>query len=313
MSIFILAPNENWICDRFVEEWKNTNPLSTTENIYESSIVWLLADWCWNQVPEEVLSTKKVVVSVHHITPDKFGDVEKDDFENRDKYVDLYHVPCEKTKEQITPYTKKPIWVQPFWVNDKLWFETSKEEKTELRKKMGLDDSHILIGSFQRDTEGHDLISPKLEKGPDLFCDAVEELSKHYQEQGKEVRVFLAGWRRQYVMKRLDEANIKYYYAELPPFELVNKLYNALDLYIVAARYEGGPQAIVECALTKTPIVSTDVGLSSDFLPPHSLFEPGRILDVKPDVDYAYDKVQEIVMPVGFIPFVKKFKDLGVE
>ena len=27
----------------------------------------------------------------------------------------------------------------------------------------------ILIGSFQRDTEGHDMISPKLVKGPDIF------------------------------------------------------------------------------------------------------------------------------------------------
>ena len=313
MSIFILAPNENWICDRFVEEWKAANPLKTTENIHEASMVWLLADWCWNQVPKEVLATKKVIASVHHITPDKFNDVEKADFESRDKYVDLYHVPCEKTKEQIEPFTDKQIWVQPFWVNDKMWFEISKNDKDRIRQEMGLDETHVLIGSFQRDTEGHDLISPKLEKGPDLFCDAVETLSKHYHSQGKEVRVMLAGWRRQYVMKRLEEANIKYCYAELPPFDLINQLYNVLDLYIVAARYEGGPQAIVECALIKTPIVSTDVGLSSDFLPPHSLFEPGGILDAKPDVEYAYEKVQEIVMPTGFIPFVKVFKQLGIE
>ena len=32
-----------------------------------------------------------------------------------------------------------------------------------------------LIGSFQRDTEGYDLKTPKLSKGPDIFCDIVEE------------------------------------------------------------------------------------------------------------------------------------------
>ena len=313
MSIFILGPNENWICDRFVEEWKNANPLPTTQNMHDASIIWLLADWCWTRIPQEVLSKKKVVASVHHITPSKFGVMEKNDFANRDQYVDLYHVPCEKTKEQIEPFTNKPIWVQPFWANSNLWFEMNENDRNSLRKEMGLNDSHFLIGSFQRDTEGHDLISPKLEKGPDLFCDAVETLSKHYQNKGKEVRVLLAGWRRQYVIKRLVAANIKYYYAELPPFEQVNRLYSALDLYIVAARYEGGPQAIVECALTKTPIVSTDVGLASEFLSRQSLFTAGNILDAKPDISHAYKKVQNIIMPAGFDSFVDIFKKLGDE
>ena len=36
----------------------------------------------------------------------------------------------------------------------------------------------------------------------------------------------------------------------------MNKLYNILDLYIVSSRFEGGPQSIMECAVTKTPIIS---------------------------------------------------------
>ena len=35
-------------------------------------------------------------------------------------------------------------------------------------------------------------------------------------------------------------------------FKELNELYNLLDLYIVSSRYEGGPQAIMECALNKT-------------------------------------------------------------
>ena len=42
-------------------------------------------------------------------------------------------------------------------------------------------------------------------------------------------------------------------------FETLNELYNILDLYIVASRIEGGPQAILECAVTKTPVISTDM------------------------------------------------------
>ena len=38
-------------------------------------------------------------------------------------------------------------------------------------------------------------------------------------------------------------------------------MYNALDLYLVTARYEGGPQSIVECGLTKTPITGLCLGI----------------------------------------------------
>ena len=44
----------------------------------------------------------------------------------------------------------------------------------------------------------------------------------------------------------------------------LNKLYNILDLYIVSSRIEGGPQAILESSITKTPILSTDVGVASE-------------------------------------------------
>ena len=46
----------------------------------------------------------------------------------------------------------------------------------------------------------------------------------------------------------------------------MNELYNLIDLYIVTSRIEGGPQAIVECGITKTPIISTDVGGISEVI-----------------------------------------------
>ena len=311
MSIFVLAANENWICDRFAKEWSDHNPSLVTDNIYDADTIWVLADWCWNLIPKNLLEEKKVVVSIHHIVPNKFDKKRKDNFKNRDQYVNLYHVPCEKTKSQIESLTDKPIRVQPFWVNSELWFDLPKEECSLLRKKLLLDDSHFLVGSFQRDTEGHDLISPKLEKGPDLFCDAVEQLRDYYGEDGKEVRVLLSGWRRQYVMNRLDNMGVRYYYFELPPYELINKFYNILDLYVVAARYEGGPQAIVECAASRCPVISTDVGLASEILNQNSLFKPGKVLGATPDVEYAHNKVQEIMIPHGFNGFSDMFQQLS--
>ena len=65
MKIFVLAPKENWICDRFVSEWVSAHPESSTTYLQEADIVWLLADWCWNHLPINVLQDKKVVASVH--------------------------------------------------------------------------------------------------------------------------------------------------------------------------------------------------------------------------------------------------------
>ena len=60
----------------------------------------------------------------------------------------------------------------------------------------------------------------------------------------------------------------------------LNELYNCLDLYIVSSRYEGGPQAILECAASKTPILSTKVGVAPEVLHPESIYEIGRFTEM---------------------------------
>ena len=121
----------------------------------------------------------------------------------------------------------------------------------------------------------------------------------------------LAGWRRQYVMRRLDEVGIKYHYFELPSFEMINELYNCLDLYIVGSRHEGGPQAIFECANSKTPILSTDVGAAAEILHENSIFTPGMINKAKVEVDYAHNSVKTHLIESGAIkPFIDTFTRL---
>ena len=75
----------------------------------------------------------------------------------------------------------------------------------------------------------------------------------------------MAGNRRNYLIKNFENKGIPYVYFEMVDLPTLNKLYNILDIYIVSSRVEGGPQAIVECSLTKTPIVSTDVGVASRY------------------------------------------------
>ena len=246
-KVFVLAPNESWIVDRFAKEWNEDNQDISVSNPREADVVWLFAEWCWQSIAQSGLLTgKNVITTIHHIVPEKFGPHERMDFQLRDDVTTVYHVPNKYTEAFIRPLTSKPIHVIPYWANQKIWTQTGTKE--ELRKKHGLPANAYLIGSFQRDTEGKDLISPKLEKGPDLLADAIIG----FKEKGKDyfpVEVVLAGWRRQYIMKRLDDAKIKYHYFELPKQDVINELYQTLDLYPVTARQEGGPQSLVECGL----------------------------------------------------------------
>ena len=89
--------------------------------------------------------------------------------------------------------------------------------------------------------------------------------------------------------------------------EMLNKLYNILDLYVVASRNEGGPQAILECAASKTPIVSTDVGIASQILSEKSIYSPDKFHYAIPDTDYAYRESLNFKLPKGMKPFRKMF------
>ena len=94
-------------------------------------------------------------------------------------------------------------------------------------------------------------------------------------------------------------------------FEVLNKLYNILDLYIVASRIEGGPQSILETAITKTPIISTNVGIASEILSPDSIFEMSSFSEAVPNIDYAFEKVVDYKIPAGFEPFLKMFRSIS--
>ena len=83
----------------------------------------------------------------------------------------------------------------------------------------------------------------------------------------------------------------------------LNKLYNVLDLYIVSSRIEGGLQAILEAAVTKTPIISTDVGVASEILNKVSIYDIQHIEMAEPDVDFAYLKSQDFIIPKGMEKF----------
>lgn len=295
---WLLAPKEDWICDRMVDEWYQGNPDISVRNVDDANVIWLLSDWCWQQVPRPTLYSKKVLVTVHHVVPEKFGPRERLEFEFRDRFITAYHVPNAYTESFVKTLTKKPIHVVPYWANQHIWRPTGTKE--ELRNKHELPLNGYLIGSFQRDTEGHDLISPKLEKGPDLLANALIE----FLPQMPNLHVVLAGWRRQYLINRLEAANIPFTYFEKPELNVVNELYQTLDLYPVAARYEGGPQSFLECGLLRIPMVSRPVGMAGQVLPTTAINE--EVTQCEP----AIPNIEHLRLPKGFVAYRKLLESL---
>ena len=303
MKIYTNKINESWIIDRVIDEWSSNNNDIISNSIQDADIVWIISTWTWKKIRTKHLKDKKVVASIYHIDFDNFNKKDEKNFYKMDQYVDLYHVISLKTKEQLKRLTNKKITSIPFWVNQKNLFYI--ENKSSLRKKYGFSEDDYIIGSFQRDTEGSDLVSPKLIKGPDIFIDLVNRLNNN-----QNIRILLAGTRRQYVINKLKELGINYKYFEMVQIDQLNEFYNILDLYLVSSRLEGGPQAVLECAVTKTPIISTDVGVASEILHPNSIYSLETFENAKPMVEYAYENSKKYTLPDGMKNFIDMFRDI---
>ena len=296
MKVYLNSPKENWIVDRFIKEWKKYNKQLSTNFIKNSDIVWIISPWTYEKLPKKVLKTKKVLSTIHHIDENKFN---IEEFKKLDKYVDYYHIISLKTEAQLKKLTNKKIFYAPFWIDSKKWFEI--ENKKNLRKKYSFNEKKYLIGSFQRDTESKGNLEPKLEKGPDQFLDIIMKLN----QKNEDLHVVLAGKKREFLVNKFKKHNISFSYYEMVSQKKLNELYNILNLYIVSSRVEGGPQAILECALTKTPIISTDVGIADEILSTNSIYNMNNFLEASPNIEYAYDKVQKFLIPKGFDVFYK--------
>jgi len=263
MKVFIPKPGENWVCDTIIGEFEKNTRHDIVYDIKKSDIVFLYAKWIANHFPIMQLCMKPVVTTVHHIVPTKARAV---DYIALSQFTNVFHVSNEKTGSMLKNFVPNVhIKKLPYWVNSERWFPVEQPAKIPVNLHVG---DRKLIASFQRDTEGASINSgvflPKLEKGPDILARIVKEFTP------KEMAVFLGGWRRDYLLKELDK---DYIVSSMRIDETsMNAAYNVIrkynGYYLVTSRYEGGPQAILEAARTKTKILSTDVGIASDILHP---------------------------------------------
>ena len=112
------------------------------------------------------------------------------------------------------------------------------------------------------------------------------------------------------MIRGLQSKNIPFKYFEMVSNTQLNHFYNILNLYIVTSRIEGGPQAIMECGITKTPIISTNVGMATKILAKESIFNMSNYLNAKPNVEVAFKNSEKLIIPHGMDPFIKMFKSL---
>jgi hypothetical protein len=191
--------------------------------------------------------------------------------------VDMWISPNTKISKFFTNNGVKFVQI-PFYVSPEIFFPI-KKSKEDLSEILEVDYNKIkgklLIGSFQRDSLGADLLKPKWQKGPELLVDICKHLPKD------KFILVLAGPRRHFIVNECHKYGIPYIFVGDENFiskkeddtdinnlneEKINFLYNLIDVYLVTSKSEGGPKAIIEAALTKTKIFSTDVGLARDFL-----------------------------------------------
>ena len=281
MKAYIHSPQENWIVDRIVREFCEDNSDIVSQNLQCADVIWAPAGWCIDQVSHIKLP---IVSTIHHIVEQKQEQAEH--IIKHDHAVTAYHVPNARTAAALSKITTKPIIEIPYWIKPESWSKITPREREMARISLGVDTSVKLIGSFQRDTEGSGAVRPKLEKGPDIFCDYVEKLA----QTEKKIVVLLTGYRRQYVIERLKSAAIRFIYVENAPADAMRWLYSALDLYVVSSRCEGGPQALLECAACGVPIISTPVGLAESILSHDSI--NSDLLLATPNTEIAAENIK---------------------
>lgn len=148
-------------------------------------------------------------------------------------------------------------------VDTDIFTPVSSVEKRNIRSKLGIPESAVVVGSFQKDGQGWgDGSDPKMIKGPDIFVDTMRLL----KDVVPELHVLLTGPARGYVKSRLSAAGVSFTHLCLDRYHDLPELYNALDLYLVSSREEGGPKAVLESMASGVPLVSTAVGQATELV-----------------------------------------------
>ncbi len=155
------------------------------------------------------------------------------------------------------------VFLIPIGINVDFFPFRSAEQKWVMREELGIPRSAFVVGSFQKDGVGwEEGLEPKLIKGPDVFLSTIEKLKKEVGD----LFVLLSGPSRGYVKRGLEKMQVPYKHMYIKSYPDIAKLFQTLDVYLVASRQEGGPKAILESMASGVPLVTTRVGQAMDLV-----------------------------------------------
>lgn len=286
--------NKNWSTDmdrHYLIRAIRANGYELTNAIEKADILWTV--WYSHLLSKRYFlnrfqfKRKRLIAMVSNHIADN-----REKFNKVKAYIDFWVCANSKQSEflQSNGIAENRIFYSPFYVDENIFrkIDISKEDLC-VKLKISSDKikNKILIGSFQRDSKGKDLLKPKWHKNPEMLVDEAEMLHK----SDARYTLLLAGPRRHYLVNECRKRKLPFIFvgdisyidkkkddviANNLSLEKINLLYNLCDLYRVTSVSEGGPKALLEAPLTDTPVFSSDVGMASDILPEYALCKSSK-------------------------------------
>lgn len=322
-KIYIIGNDTlGWSIDKdrtyFIKVINSFKGYELTNSFFKADIIYAI--W-WNQIFSfpfsfllRIFSKKPVIATITNDLEHQRSLLQK-----AKKYVNIFVYANSKQKRVLLEegVRENQLYFNPFYVDENL-FKKINLSKKKIAQHFNIDyallSNRFLIGSFQRDSLGGALDTPKWQKNPDMLIDILKKLNS------KNTLLLLAGPRRHYIINQCRKYKIPYFFigderyidkkeddllVNAIEIEDMPYLYNLIDLYIVSSKSEGGPKAIPESVLSGCKILSSDVGFAKDLLDEQSIYTSAddavkKITSLKEkkfqhkvDENYQFNKFQE--------------------
>lgn len=177
--------------------------------------------------------------------------------------LDRLHISCSIMEKRFISWGVDPQKLVriPLGVDLERFGPVGEEERLVKRRELGIPEDAFCIGSFHKDGQGMaEGNVPKLIKGPDVLVDALTRIHARH----KNIFVLLTAPARGYVKQGLEAAGIPYLHVVEEDYHRIPRLFDAIDVYLLASREEGGPKGVLEALASGVPFVGTRVGLVPD-------------------------------------------------
>ena len=248
---------EKWNSERFEfvvfpvgEIWENEALFLSLLN--EIDIVHCLSQSVYPSIIKTIQKAKvnhlTLISTIHHIV--RFEQVEEC------LQADKIMVVCEQFKQELISHKVPEEKLCLIYNGVDTAFYLPKDRDLA-RRKLGLTGDKFTIGYSAKASSDHDG-----RKGVDIFQAVLDELAR--LELDLDVVITGPGWDN--IVNAIREKGVSVHYFPYLSRELMPDYYNALDVYLVTSRVEGGPVPPLEAMSCGTAIISTPIGTIYDYV-----------------------------------------------